>query len=135
MQVAACTAMHRLLLPLCLVTGCAGAITSALKPDLSPRTAGAITLATGLAVGALATAMWIDDEPGSSSGCGGANPDGSGSFDSSGSSGSWDTSDDCWPSRVGAVIFAVPTLVELFTGTRSLITNTYPFRNDDAPTP
>jgi hypothetical protein len=130
--------MRRLAAVSCLLVGCAGPITSSLKSHLSPRTAGIITLATGVVIGAAATAMWIEDDPGSSSGCGSSGgSDGSSSGSSgSGSSGSWTNSGWCAPSRVGAIIFAVPAVLDLFTGTRSLVTNTYPWRGDaDDSTP
>jgi hypothetical protein len=116
----------RLLLPGCILSGCAGLITSDLKPQLRPRTAGAITLATGIAVSALAATAWIADDPGSSSGCGGH--DGNHSNDGS----EWlDTSDDCGSSRMFAIIMAIPAAMDLYMGTRSLATNTYPWHEDD----
>ena len=111
--------MKRLLIVASVVValgGCVGVITSNID-TLRPRTAGIITVAAGVAAGALATAMWIDDDPGKSTGCGA------------------DQTSICWSSRAGALVFAVPALTELITGTRSLLLDTYPWRHADDSTP
>jgi hypothetical protein len=106
-----------------MLSGCAGLITSDLKPTLKPRTAGAITLASGLALTALAVTAWVANDPGSSSGCGSSDPSYSGKWD--------DPSDDCSSSRTFALVMAVPAVVELWMGTKSLTHNVYPWQDTD----